>query len=343
LNVGGRASFGSSVQSNYITFHGLTSDGGDSYDAGHTYIGNRLYQGTSTTSTEHVNDFAELVLFQGNDPEGGNALSPVAPGPDRIRHIAAAHLFQVYTSALSGTFEAVCGNANLVSVFAINSNHVVTPFFYKSTIATGTAPIQVTSTTVCENLNADMVDGIHANGLFTDISRPSGTNNISITIGGTTRTITLGSNAWGSVDHNALRGHRLGYRHLDAGPKSSWSDSRLYLGYNGFNDDDGVTESIGFYRSTGTGTYTRTLWAEINSNGLYANTRFGVNGQNTDYNFYVNGSSYLKGAILSTGNLTLKPASGEGGQITLAASTANTTQAGIELDQFNSTFRIFGQ
>lgn len=43
-----------------------------------------------------------------------------------------------------------------------------------------------------------------------------------------------------------------------------------------------------------------------------------------------------------SGTLALKPASGEGGQLELRASTANTTQAGIALDQLNSTFRIFG-
>jgi hypothetical protein len=31
-----------------------------------------------------------------------------------------------------------------------------------STVATGTAPIQVSSTTLCTNLNADMVDGYHS-------------------------------------------------------------------------------------------------------------------------------------------------------------------------------------
>lgn len=97
-------------------------------------------------------------------------------------------------------------------------------------------------------------------------------------------------------------GHSLGYRHIDAGPKSSWSDSRLYIGYNGPGNDNSITDSIGFYRSTGTGSYTRTLWAEINSDGLYALTRFGVNGQNTSYNFYVNGTSYLNGSVTS-GNI----------------------------------------
>ena len=40
--------------------------------------------------------------------------------------------------------------------------------------------------------------------------------------------------------------------------------------------------------------------------------------------------------------LSLTPAAGEGGEIHLNASTANTTQAGIVLDQFESKFRIFG-
>jgi hypothetical protein len=30
-----------------------------------------------------------------------------------------------------------------------------------STVSTGTAPIQVSSTTLCTNLNADMVDGVN--------------------------------------------------------------------------------------------------------------------------------------------------------------------------------------
>lgn len=43
----------------------------------------------------------------------------------------------------------------------------------KSTVATGTAPVQVTSTTVCTNLNADMVDGYNS----TDFVRNLGTSN----------------------------------------------------------------------------------------------------------------------------------------------------------------------
>lgn len=39
------------------------------------------------------------------------------------------------------------------------SGNVSIPGYFKSTVATGTAPIQVASTTLCTNLNADMIDG----------------------------------------------------------------------------------------------------------------------------------------------------------------------------------------
>lgn len=41
------------------------------------------------------------------------------------------------------------------------SGNVSIPGYFKSTVATGTAPIQVSSTTLCPNLNADMVNGVN--------------------------------------------------------------------------------------------------------------------------------------------------------------------------------------
>lgn len=81
--------------------------------------------------------------------------------------------------------------------------------------------------------------------------------------------------------------------------------------------------------------------------------------------FHIGGADYTSAAIppastgvsgiVTTGNqsfsgrktftglyLNLTPETGEGGEIHLNASTANTTQAGIVLDQFESKFRIFG-
>lgn len=55
-------------------------------------------------------------------------------------------------------------------------------------------------------------------------------------------------------------------------------------------------------------------------------------------------STYVKvdGTNAMTGTLSITPNIGEGGQINLNASVASTTQAGITLDQYNSTLRIFG-
>lgn len=65
----------------------------------------------------------------------------------------------------------------------------------------------------------------------------------------------------------------------------------LYLGYIN-------TDSIKLYYSTLVdGSTSQTEFFEVNSNGAYALTRFGVNGQSTDYNLYVNGSSYFTNTI----------------------------------------------
>ena len=48
------------------------------------------------------------------------------------------------------------------------SGNVSIPGYFKSTVATGTAPIRVSSTTLCTNLNADMVDGYGVSNFNTD-------------------------------------------------------------------------------------------------------------------------------------------------------------------------------
>lgn len=61
----------------------------------------------------------------------------------------------------------------------------------------------------------------------------------------------------------------------------------------------------------------------------------------TEMNSKLAGYLPISGGTL-TGNLNLKPASGEGGEIHLDASTANRTENGIILDQQGGNFRIFG-
>ena len=55
---------------------------------------------------------------------------------------------------------------------------------------TGEAPISVSSSVVCESLNADLLDGTHKGGLFTGLSNVN--SEISITIGGTSKQLVVG-------------------------------------------------------------------------------------------------------------------------------------------------------
>lgn len=77
----------------------------------------------------------------------------------------------------------------------------------------------------------------------------------------------------------------IAVRHLDADAVFS-ADHTLYIGYG----SAAYTDRTAFFYSSSLSS--RTQFAEINSNGLYALTRFGVNGQNTDYTCYVNGTLF---------------------------------------------------
>ena len=57
------------------------------------------------------------------------------------------------------------------------SGNVSIPGYFKSTVATGTAPIQVASTTLCTNLNADMVDGVNVKDIEHTLYISSTVNN----------------------------------------------------------------------------------------------------------------------------------------------------------------------
>lgn len=74
-------------------------------------------------------------------------------------------------------------------------------------------------------------------------------------------------------------------RHLDADAVFS-ADHTLYIGYG----NAAYTNRTAFFYSSSLSS--RIQFAEINSNGLYALTRFGVNGQNTNYTCYINGTLF---------------------------------------------------
>lgn len=154
ITMSGDLKIGNGTSPNTIYFYGTTEDSPGGYN--HTFIAERLWGGTESS---------ELVLFKGNDMGNGNeAVNVSNPGPDRIRHIAAAHLFQTYTSYLSGSVEAVCTSSVLKNLFGIAANRVTSYVPLQSTVASGTAPFIVASNTVVSNLNADLLDGVHLAG-----------------------------------------------------------------------------------------------------------------------------------------------------------------------------------
>lgn len=151
ITMSGDLKIGDATSPNAIYFYGTTGDSPGGYN--HTFIAERLWGGTESS---------ELVLFKGNDLGNDNeAVNVSNSGPDRIRHIAAAHLFQTYTSILSGSVEVVCTSSALKNLFGIAANRVTSYVPLQSTVASGTAPFIVASNTVVGNLNADMVDGLH--------------------------------------------------------------------------------------------------------------------------------------------------------------------------------------
>lgn len=152
ITMSGDLKIGNGTSPNTIYFYGTTNDGPGTYN--HTFIAERLWGGTESS---------ELVLFKGNDlsPSGTDATTVGSAGPDRIRHIAAAHLFQTYASPISGTVESICTSSALRNLFSIAPGRVVSYIPLQSIVASGTAPFIVASNTVVGNLNADMVDGLH--------------------------------------------------------------------------------------------------------------------------------------------------------------------------------------
>lgn len=96
---------------NYIAFYGTYGDGEGYFN--HTYIGENVFSTSGESS--------ELVLFKGKDQGSNDTVESITgSGPDRIRHIAAGHLFQVYRTALSGSFSDICASTAPSTVLEVN-------------------------------------------------------------------------------------------------------------------------------------------------------------------------------------------------------------------------------
>ena len=121
---------------NFITFYGTTGDGPGSYN--HTFIGENLYGGS---------EGSELILFKGNDIDSNSGGSP---GPDRIRHIAARHVFQTYDTALSGGWTTICDSTAPATKLEIRPNLIRA--YTTTSINTDTADYSLnTNSFICDS------------------------------------------------------------------------------------------------------------------------------------------------------------------------------------------------
>ena len=105
---------GSSATNNYIAFYGNTGDAPGSFVT--SFIGEHLWGGDEST---------ELLLMKFNDVGNGiDGTTVSGPGPDRIRHIAHAHVFQIMTDSSQGDFATMAATTAVETKLDITRNRI---------------------------------------------------------------------------------------------------------------------------------------------------------------------------------------------------------------------------
>ena len=156
VTVGSTGSFSSGKTSWTSTANGYWFD---ATGGGRMVVGNSSsflkFDGTSMT-------FAGDVVTTGHIVATGSNTSPYGD--------------TVILGKPTGNGHGVVGIANTLSYaggyfvspsYAVYGQGIIgTNKYFESSVATGTAPVQVASTTLCTNLNADLLDGNHANAFL---------------------------------------------------------------------------------------------------------------------------------------------------------------------------------
>ena len=244
---------------NYIVFYGVNGDGPGTYS--HTYIGERLYQSTTSTAEK-----SELLLFHGNDVGGTDATvnSTVAgSGPDRIRVLSQQFQVDALTSALGGTWDTVGQATNREPAFVVN----------------GTSGIQLGN-------NQDKSNGVNFTKLYGHLViepayNTSNSCNEGLRINRSSNghaTVALG----GTKDSNS--GTSTGTWYVGAYSATAGAASTFHITNNGSTGN--VANSLHGGTNDGWWLYSR----------LFINTT-----TNTNWNFYVNGSSGFSGTTRQYG------------------------------------------
>lgn len=275
ITMSGALHIGDATSPNTIYFYGTTGDSPGGYN--HTFIAERLWGGTESS---------ELVLFKGSDQGNDNeAVNVSNTGPDRIRHIAAAHLFQTYTLPLAGSVEDVCTSSALKNLFGIAANRVTSYVPFMSTVASGTAPFIVVSNTVVGNLNADLLDGQHLSdldGRYVNVTGDTMTGDLTMNntkgfnIGWSTRVVKTssvwihgGSDSASSTDANLRFGswQGIGWYPTVSGQTVAQGNNAMWLNVRtgALNVAGGIKEStICIGRVNSAGNYDAAYNGEIN-------------------------------------------------------------------------------
>lgn len=129
-----------------------------------------VFKSTGVTARLQSNEFAQVVLESDIDgtPRLWALQSNSVDGTFRINEDGTVSSTR-FTIAEGGNVGI--GNATPAEKLDV-AGSVKTDSQFKSTIATGTPPLSVTSTTVVSNLNADMLDGKHASDFALSHSHP---------------------------------------------------------------------------------------------------------------------------------------------------------------------------
>jgi hypothetical protein len=170
---------GQSITGTLITSSSITNNQGGGEPRGITLSGNPSYNATNTSGVfmNMINytkyDWYSGSWFVGSYRSSGDQLGDFAINNgtnDVIRFSPNGNVQMLGKISAPDASDDLhlMNRRSSVAIFQplenqrVSTNNVVSHPWYASTVATGTAPFSIISTTLVNNLNADMVDGLHA-------------------------------------------------------------------------------------------------------------------------------------------------------------------------------------